>query len=473
MRPTATRPGTTAAVPTGPDRPPREPPDDGPPGRPRPSRVGRRRRSRRWIRAVAPFVVWLVFWAFTGLAHAVDEPDLADAGTLSPTGTGPDGSSELAAGLAARGVRIETVTSSRDAITAAQWHDVTLFVPTPDFLNAELYSFVDNVPGRHRVVIVEPGLRTALFWRAPIFPASERWATKAVPPGCATPYAVEAGRAAVLRTRYEVFDARADASCYGGGLVGVKDGDTEIIVVGATDPFRNGRIGEHGNAALAMALLGERNHVVWVDVHQREPVPRFPVGQLPYERGERNRGGDSLFNAFPSALWATLVAALAAALLFALARSRRLGGPVAEPLPVLVPSAEAVTGRGRLYERVRARDATLEALRTAAIARINRVLNPFGGAAAERDLTGHAIAGTTPAAEQLIARLAERTGQPVHAIRAILYGPPPDDDGDLRRAVEQLDALVNAVVRDVPPVSPTPPEHPEQPAPQPHQGGTP
>ena len=144
----------------------------------------------------------------------------------------------------------------------------------------------------------------------------------------------------------------------------------------------------------------------WVDDHEPDPI-RAPLRlRWPgYDRPEQDRGrGDSTFDAFPAALWATLALAFAAAVLFAVARARRLGPPVAEPLPVLVPSAEAVTGRGRLYHRIGARQATLDALRTAAIVRLTRVLNPYGGAAAERELTGRG--DTTPATEEFIARVA-------------------------------------------------------------------
>jgi hypothetical protein len=138
-----------------------------------------------------------------------------------------------------------------------------------------------------------------------------------------------------------------------------------------------------------------------------------------------------------------LALALLAAALLAVARGRRLGTPVAEPLPVLVPAAEAVTGRGRLYQRIEAREATLAALRGAAVARIARTLNPH--APAPPAGAPGALVGT------LIEQVAARTGTPDHVVRAILNGPAPDDDEGLRRAVADLDALVNAVLRDNPP----------------------
>ena len=421
---------------------------------------------------MAPFAVLLAIWAFSGVAHAIEEPDLDDPGTLSPLGIGRHGSSRLAELLHGRGVRVERVTTGLQALQAAATGDATVFVPAPDYIDPTFASYVAHVPGAHRVVVVQPGLRTLIFSGIPIINLDERWATATVAPRCSTGYAVEAGPAAVLHDRYVVDGQAPIVDCYAGAVVGVRNGDTQTIYVGATDPFRNDRISEDGNAALAVGLLGTYSRVIWVDVHAREPVTLSPVDvpnpELPqYRRGDRQRGatGNPTIDAFPSALWAALLLALTAAVLLAFARARRLGPPVAEPLPVLVPAAEAITGRGRLYGRIQAREATLDALRGAAISRIARVLNPFGGGAPERDLVGRGMAGPPPAAETFIAQIAARTAAPEHAVRAVLYGPAPQDDQGLDRAVADLDALVQAVMRDTP--------SPAEPSAEQSQGGTP
>jgi hypothetical protein len=431
----------------------------------------RRRRSKRWIRAAAPFAVLAAFWAVTLVAHAFEEPNLDEAGTLSPTGAGPDGSSRLADMLGQRGIIIERVGSGREAIQAAATADSTIFVPAPDYLNPRFQSFLTEVFYAHRVVVVQPGLRSMLLSPVPIFRVGERWATDVVAPRCQTPYAVKAGPAAVLHDYYVAEGRQVSADCYGGGLVGVREGDTEFIYIGASDPFRNGRIDEAGNAALATGLLSEFGRVVWIDVHQTEPVSRSPVDvpnpELPqYRRGNQDRTntGFPTIDAFPPALWAVIVLGLVAAVLLALARARRLGPPVAEPLPVLVPAAEAVTGRGRLYQRIAARDATMGALRGAAISRIARVVNPFGGPAAERDLipprtlhpSEHA---RTPAVRTFVEQVAARTGTTEDRVAAILYGAIPQDDGGLVRAVADLDQLVAAALRENPPAATTDPDH--------------
>jgi hypothetical protein len=440
---TATPPG--AAAPPGPAATSTPPP--------------RRRRSRRWIRLAAPFAVLLILWTITAAAHIYEEPDLDEPGTLSPTGTGPDGSSRLAELLRARGVLVDHVTSSQQAIGVAATGDSTIFVPAPDFLNPTFAAFIASVDGAHRVVVVRPGRRTTFFSPVPIYPANQRWATAVVEPACSEAFAVAAGPAAAHRQVYAA--ERPAVDCYFGGVVGIQVGDTEIIYVGASDPFRNGRIGESGNAALATGLLAEHGRVVWLDVHSREPVsvspgdrPNFQIPE--YRRGNQDRTntGFPTIDAFPRALWAVIVVGFAAAVLLALARARRLGPPVSEPLPVLVPAAEAVTGRGRLYRRIDARDATLAALRGAAVSRIARVLNPFGGTGFDRDLTGQRdLLGQgklelSSTVESFIDQVAARTGTPATTVWAILYGSPPKDDEGLAGAVADLDRLVAAVLRD-------------------------
>jgi hypothetical protein len=114
---------------------------------------------------------------------------------------------------------------------------------------------------------------------------------------------------------------------------------------------------------------------------------------------------------------------------------------VAEPLPVLVPAAEAVTGRGRLYRRIGARAPTLDTLRAAAIGRIARGLYPFGATPPERDLLRPG-----PATDAFVADIAARTGLSEVDLRFVLYGQITDDDVTLAAVVAELDAVVAAVL---------------------------
>lgn len=403
-------------------------------------RPRRTRWRRRWYRAVIPAAVLALLVGVTLLARAIEEPDLDDAQTLVPTGTSGDGSSRLAQLLTDRGVRIEQVADYYEAQAALEsGGDAVVFVPKPTLFGAALVNLASREPGRHRVVLVAPNAVELLISGLPVATGRSRWATAARGPDCAVPEAVAAGRAAALHGRYGV--PSPEQVCYDGGLVRVQVGASEAFVVGATDPFRNRRIDEHGNARLVVELLAARDRVIWADALPFEADIELPRPDLERpRRGERDRTPGSQFAGlvagYPPGVLAGLGLAALLAVLVALARGRRLGAPVSEPLPVLVPAAEAVAGRGRLYQRSRGRGVALAALRAAAL----RQLIPALGLPP----------APPPGPETIVPAAARRTGWPVEYVRHTLYGPEPETDEELEQAVAALDALVAAVVQDRP-----------------------
>jgi hypothetical protein len=390
-------------------------------------------------------VVALIF-LFSGVSYQLEEVDFDDSGTLSPTGTGPDGSSRLAAMLAERGVTVERYSRSIDVVAAARAGNVTVFVPAPDLMHPLLPFILTTGSESTRLVLVEPGLRTVIFGGLPVAPSLRRWAPATRPPRCTDPLAVEAGRATAFRRGYVPFDlldpegeyeTTKSYACYGGGLSGTQWRGMELVIVGATDPFRNSRIGEYGNAKLAAGVLATKPRVLWLDVHTKEPrsYSEFEGGRpaidLPDNEAPRSGGGGSqlnpLFTVFPPWVWAVIVQLAVVAVVLALWRARRLGPPVAEPLPVTVPAAETITGRGRLYARTDARGTALTALRSAVRHRITPLL----------DLPREA-----PDSD-VVQAVASRTGIPPEQVRSVLFGPEPDDDDQMLAAVAALDDLAH------------------------------
>jgi hypothetical protein len=141
-------------------------------------------------------------------------------------------------------------------------------------------------------------------------------------------------------------------------------------------------------------------------------------------------GGDPpnpLWSALPPWVWAIVVQLLVAAVLFAAWRARRLGGPVSEPLPVLVPSTETVLGRARLYRRANARAAAAAALRAGTLRRL-------------RAGVGDAAAATGAEA------LATASGWPIERVESVLYGPAPERDDELRALAADLAELRRRVL---------------------------
>jgi hypothetical protein len=251
--------------------------------------------------------------------------------------------------------------------------------------------------------------------------------------------------------------------------------------VGSADPFRNDRAAEHGNAKLATALLTGAPRLIWLDLHHREPPPGidndpalaggpaappslrprqpgdpddpdFPVkgkGAEPPPPGQGNVGGDDgdqsdneppnpLWSAFPPWTYVATALLVLGAVALAVAMARRLGAPVVEPLPVVVRSSETALGRGRLYQRAKARAESLQILRDAAIVRLTRLLR------LEPDV----------ARPVLIEAVARSSGWPPAAVEHTLFGPPPDNDPDLVGAAVRLEQLVNAVTTENPGAQP-------------------
>ncbi|MCQ4198099.1 MULTISPECIES: DUF4350 domain-containing protein [Streptomyces] len=348
-------------------------------------------------------------------------------GELDPRSADPAGSRAVAELLAERGVSTRVVTTL-DAARAATGPDTTLLVAAPDLLTerqqTRLHATVAGSGGR--TVLVAPGGRAVerLVPGVTADPALSFDSTLA--PACDLPAARRAGTADTGGLRYSTHLA-ADA-CYPSRrlatLLRVPDTSAEgtpgdTVVLGARDILVNDRLDDHGNASLALQLLGSRDHLVWY-------LPS--LSDVPDPDEERG-----FFDLLPSGwLWGTLQLFIAAALA-ALWRARRLGPLVPEKLPVAIRASETVEGRARLYRKANARDRAATALRSATRTR----LAPLVGVPVTRAHTPETL---LPA---LSAHL-HGDGQPLHSL---LFGPPPGDDAALIALADQLDALESEVRR--------------------------
>jgi hypothetical protein len=445
--------------------------------RPKPAKP----RSRRWLRLAVPPAAVLLALLSGAVLYQWEQPDEGDSAYLSPTSTAAIGAGTLAERVRAAGVTITRVGSTADAFRDEHRGDITILLTTPQFVHPEYLRRLSLLPASTRVVVVEPNRQTLLRGQFPISDSSRAYASGVSAPGCDYRPAADAGAAGVRRTRYGPVNPSAEqqlARCYDDSLVVFSRGWTTMAIVGSADPFRNDRIGEHGNAKLAVGLLTASPRLLWVDLHHREAPPKPEenpnltgptVGptrtagssatptRAPTSGASRSGGGQQsapatasaqasapagdppnpLWQAFPA--WTYVVAALlfVVFLLYALARARRMGGPVVEPLPVVVRAGETVTGRGRLYQRARAREESLTTLRSAAMSRMARLLRLDPG-------TGR---------DTIVATVAASSGWPPHVVRETLFGPPPEDDESLVAAAVQLEALTEAVTTEQPDVA--------------------
>ncbi|MEU7473745.1 DUF4350 domain-containing protein [Streptomyces sp. NPDC044984] len=378
-----------------------------------------------WTRARG-IALALVLLLAAAVAIAVIRSD-ARHGELDPRSADPYGSRAVAELLADRGVDTRVVTTLDEA-TAAAGPETTLLVAVPDLLTAPQQSRLHSatVESGGRTVLVSSGSASVerLAPGVTADPATSFDST--LSPDCDLPAARRAGTADLGGIRYTTIHLTAD-ECYPSERLATllripaPSGDGDTVLLGAPDILLNDRLDEHGNASLALQLLGSRPHLVWY-------LPSLTDASAASEEDARG-----FFDLLPSGwLWGTLQLFIAAALA-ALWRARRLGPLVPEKLPVAIRASETVEGRARLYRKANARDRAATALRSTTRTR----LAPLVGIPVSQAHTPEAL---LPA---LSAHL-QGDGQSLHTL---LFGPPPGDDAALIQLADHLDALEREVRR--------------------------
>jgi hypothetical protein len=416
--------------------------------------------KRRWLRLVLPLAAVLAIIIGTAIVHGVYEPDQSEEPFLSPQQTGPTSAVRLAEMVRAKGITINTQLRTSDALTAA-WKlrgQVTLFIPAPKYVHPDYLWMLRHSPAGTRIVLVEPSDGELADAVPPLALAHERWATAVTEPGPDCPLTT-AGPAGVTRSRYTGWSGTPDTAtyCYDHGLAKLVYSNVEFVVAGSSDPFRDDRLAEHDNARLAVDLLTAWPNLVWLDLHHREPKPKSyseespgpglaipsfapgderPRGASPRPRVSASRslapaaaGPARQPDPFPPWVLPAFVLLGLIGLILVIARGRRLGGPVTEPLPIEVRGAETALGRARLYRRAKARGAALETLRFQARQRLGVAL------------------GLPPNAdrERLLDALAVRVAGDRAYLEDILFGPEPEDDDELQARTAELLRLVERV----------------------------
>lgn len=370
----------------------------------------------RTARPIVLFVLALVVLVMVGLVLlAVSDRNESPLSTESAEESGARALSQL---LDDRGVGVDEVTSTRDAVKRAG-PGTTLVVADTVFLTEESAKVVADT-GADLVLLAPYHARlaeiTTLVETATAAPSDET----ALAPNCDLPAATRAGTAE-LGGQASYHALSGGTACYPTGedaaaLVQVRDGDRTITVVGSAFPFQNGGIGREGNAALALNLLGQHEDLVWL-----LPGPDdAPSGQT-----------GSLASLLPMPARIAAFGAIAALVLFALSRARRLGPVVTERLPVVVRATETTEGRARLYRSLRARERAADAMRGGALSRMRPMLR--------------LPRGSDP--EAVVAAVSGRVGREPALVAELLFGGSPTDDATLVRLADDLDALEDEVRR--------------------------
>jgi hypothetical protein len=193
----------------------------------------------------------------------------------------------------------------------------------------------------------------------------------------------------------------------------------ETVVLGSARAVSNGQVLEAGHAAMALRALGPTDHLLWYvpgvsDLDARDPSSNYVA--------DPGRG-------VPEWLGPAWWLAAAAVIAFALARGRRLGRLVVEPLPVVVRAVETTEARGRLYHRAADRPLAARALRAGTRTRL-------------ADRLG--LPRSTPVVA-LVNATARASEIPQSDVELVLDGPDPTTDRDLLLLAQRLAHLEESV----------------------------
>lgn len=333
---------------------------------------------------------------------------------LDPDAYVPQGSHALAQLLRDNGTRVTRVDNVPDAVRGAG-PGTTVFAPTLFSLSHTELGLLANLPGE--LVVVSP-TADELEALAVAVRVTGGVAVQKRSPACDLPAATKAGTVQLGGVTYQATGAAASIDCYdtGGSPTLVRLPGQRVTVLGSGSLFTNDKLGNQGNASLALGLVGSGAEVRWL----------VPSTNRQLLGAQRTR---SLNSFVPDSLTFSLLQLGVAVLVLALWRARRLGRVVPEPLPIVVRAAEAVEGRSRLYRASRSSGSAGEQLR-----------------AGTRNTLGRWLGlSLDTSRESLVSNSAARTGRDPAALDALLYGAPPADDAALVRLADDLDNLTREV----------------------------
>lgn len=345
----------------------------------------------------------------------------------------PDGAQALGALLREEGVRTTTVSSLGHALERASSSPTTIAVVGAGRLTAaERAELADSGADVTVIGALYQDLTGLRLTPVPVaLTSSGASSTGPLTAACTDPDALAAGTVSAA-TGSVLVPAGAGTGCfplppaagapsapdhaagpYAYATARLSGGGTLRVLADAT-LVTNQSLAQEGNAALAVRSLGHHGEMVWLDA-SRTGLSRTVWDQV----------------ATPPWLPVALLQLGLSTCLLALAHGRRPGPLVTEELPVPVHALETTAGRGRLYQRARARGPVARSLRAGTGTRLGRRLGV------------PASAGT----DALVQAVARACGRPGHTVRELLYGGEPASDRELvalARELEQLEKEVSA-----------------------------
>lgn len=375
------------------------------------------KRSLFWI-AVGLFALTIAIISFGTAGSASGGPP------LDSTNAAPAGAMAVAEVLKQQGVDVvatSTLAETRDAIDDPR--STTVFLYDPDaYLSDEQLTELEGLSSH---LVIADASFSELDALAPEL-AQAGYVGAALDADCDLTAVRKAGTVSGDGSGYRVVDDSADVTaCLGSGdgvysLVQLDRGDHTVTVLGTTSALSNEFVTNDGNAALALNLLGDNDHLVWY-------LPTF--ADLP------QTGPDTIGELTPAWVTPVLTLLVLTFIVGAVWRGRRFGPLVIENLPVTVRASETMLGRARLYERSSSRLRALDALR---IGSIQRLATSTG-------------LPRTATLDDVVAAVAGVTTRPLAEIRTLLVDAVPSTDTDLISLSDALLVLERDVAKAVRP----------------------
>lgn len=383
--------------------------------------------TRRGTRSIVLWVIlalagWLAVMIWIAL-----QPERAE-GKLGIDDETPDGAAAITSVLADHGVTVrpaQSLTQLRSELSAAPEATVLLHDKSDALSSASyqrLEELADLVPADQRVFAGVPGAHHSELLDGVEGTQSVGYIDKLeVEAQCRLEAAREAGDVSGFRQGLIVSEATQ-------GCFGVMDPSSTAAetayAFAQTDPgaiffadwrmLSNAGLRDNGTATLATWSLGRTDTVIWFQPDfQFDPDAdgKLSAVQLP----DWARMG---------LVWAVIVTGF-----YLMARGRRTGPVITEPLPTEVSPAETTVGRGRLYARAKHHRHALEILQRASLARIARLLQ----------------LGAQSSPEVILAETAQQLNLPLADLRALYRVPEHLTDQTLVVAATQLHDLEHRV----------------------------
>ena len=380
------------------------------------------RRSRYWLLAGGGALLVAVISTVLAAGGGVGGQPL-EAGSAAPAGA-----RALVEVLRQQGVTVntaDTLAEARSLVGAATDPTVFFFDESGYLTDDQLSTMSALAP---RTVVASPDFLTLQTLTPPVGFGGVSSAEESRS-ACTVTAAVKAdGLSPGGPTLTIPADAAGLTGCFPSGenafaLVEQVTADRTLTLLADGTLFSNERIGEAGNAALALNLLGPGDELVWY---------------LPTIADVPGTGSPSLGELTPGWVTPTMILLVLVAVAAAVWRGRRFGPLVAENLPVTVRASETMEGRARLYARSSARLRALDALRVGAVQR----------------LAGQVGLSRLASLDDVIAMVATVVDRPPADVRTVLVDAVPGSDSDLVALSDRIQELERATARATTPLPP-------------------